>query len=55
MENRLHDSFGTWKTDLRVIVSEILILHFPAFGERVLSTIFTFRFSTQGIYEENKK
>jgi hypothetical protein len=53
-DKRLHDNFGTCKTDSRVIELEILILPFPATDEREPSAILTLTLPAQVEYEEKR-
>lgn len=54
MDNKLHDSFGTWRTLSRVIELEMGILPFPDIEESEPSAILILRLPAQGEYVRNK-
>ena len=49
----MHDNFGTWRSELRIILGQISIEHVPATVEREPSSIFTLTFPGLGVWEEN--
>ena len=54
INSKLQDKLGTCRTRLRVIDSEIRILHSLATRDKIPSAIFTFKLPAKGEYIENK-